>query len=65
MQAEDGIRVAPDRLECSSVRFRSAPGRTGCADKKQGIINQVELAKSHGDADQQAGLETALSEVTT
>ncbi|MEB0044084.1 MULTISPECIES: DUF1090 domain-containing protein [unclassified Pseudomonas] len=41
-----------------------APGLTGCAAKKQGIINQIELAKAHGNPDQQAGLETALSEVT-
>jgi len=41
-----------------------APGLTGCAAKKQGIINQIELAKSHGNADQQAGLEKALSEVS-
>ena len=41
-----------------------APGLTGCAAKKQGIINQIELAKSRGNADQQAGLETALNEVT-
>ncbi|WP_095195983.1 DUF1090 domain-containing protein [Pseudomonas sp. Irchel 3A7] len=41
-----------------------APGLTGCAAKKQGIINQIELAKSHGNAEQQAGLEKALSEVT-
>ncbi|MGH8387546.1 MAG: DUF1090 domain-containing protein [Pseudomonas sp.] len=41
-----------------------APGLTGCAAKKQGIINQIELAKSRGNADQQAGLEKALSEVT-
>jgi hypothetical protein len=41
-----------------------APGLTGCAAKKQGIINQIELAKAHGNADQQAGLEKALSEVT-
>jgi len=41
-----------------------APELTGCAAKKQGIINQIELAKSHGNADQQAGLEKALSEVT-
>jgi len=40
------------------------PGLTGCAAKKQGIINQIELAKSRGNADQQAGLETALNEVT-
>ncbi|WP_433737574.1 DUF1090 domain-containing protein [Pseudomonas putida] len=41
-----------------------APELTGCAAKKQDIINQIELAKSHGNADQQAGLEKALSEVT-
>ena len=40
-----------------------APGLTGCAAKKQGIINQIELAKSHANLDQQAGLEKALSEV--
>ncbi|MDU9034365.1 DUF1090 domain-containing protein [Pseudomonas corrugata] len=42
-----------------------APELTGCAAKRQGIINQIELAKSRGNADQQAGLESALSEVTT
>lgn len=41
-----------------------SPELTGCAAKKQGIINQIELAKSHGNADQQAGLEKALSEVS-
>jgi hypothetical protein len=41
-----------------------APGLTGCAAKKQGIVNQIELAKAHGNADQQAGLEKALSEIT-
>ena len=41
-----------------------APGLTGCAAKKQGIINQIELAKSRGNVEQQTGLETALSEVT-
>ena len=40
-----------------------APGLTGCAAKKQGIINQIELAKSHANLEQQAGLEKALSEV--
>ncbi|MDU9023661.1 DUF1090 domain-containing protein [Pseudomonas corrugata] len=42
-----------------------APELTGCAAKRQGIINQIELAKSRGNADQQAGLESVLSEVTT
>ncbi|KQZ86450.1 MULTISPECIES: DUF1090 domain-containing protein [unclassified Pseudomonas] len=46
------------------IAAEDAPGLTGCAAKKQGIINQIELAKSHGNAEQQAGLETALSEVT-
>lgn len=42
-----------------------APELTGCAAKRQGIINQIELAKSRGNQEQQAGLETALNEVTT
>ncbi|MBC3349914.1 MULTISPECIES: DUF1090 domain-containing protein [Pseudomonas] len=41
------------------------PELTGCAAKRQGIINQIELAKSRGNKDQQAGLETALNQVTT
>jgi len=41
------------------------PELTGCAAKRQGIINQIELAKSRGNQEQQAGLETALNEVTT
>ncbi|WP_434675503.1 DUF1090 domain-containing protein [Pseudomonas sp. D3-10] len=41
------------------------PELTGCAAKRQGIINQIELAKSLGNSAQQAGLETALNEVTT
>ncbi|WP_434704186.1 DUF1090 domain-containing protein [Pseudomonas sp. Z1-12] len=41
------------------------PELTGCAAKRQGIINQIEQAKSRGNQDQQAGLETALNEVTT
>ncbi|MCI0993648.1 DUF1090 domain-containing protein [Pseudomonas corrugata] len=41
------------------------PELTGCAAKRQGIINQIELAKSRGNAEQQADLETALNEVTT
>ncbi|CAI8799123.1 MULTISPECIES: DUF1090 domain-containing protein [Pseudomonas] len=46
------------------MAVEDAPGLTGCAAKKQGIMNQIELAKSHGNADQQAGLEKALSEVS-
>lgn len=41
------------------------PELTGCAAKRQGIINQIEQAKSRGNKDQQAGLETALNQVTT
>ncbi|VVM51261.1 Protein YqjC [Pseudomonas fluorescens] len=42
-----------------------APALTGCAAKKQAIIAQIEQAKAHGNTQQQAGLEKALSEVTT
>lgn len=42
-----------------------APALTGCAAKKQAIVTQIEQAKSHGNTEQQAGLEKALSEVTT
>mgnify|MGYP006193908173 CR=1 FL=1 len=38
---------------------------TGCAAKRQSIATQIEQAKAHGNAEQQAGLEKALSEVTT
>ena len=41
-----------------------APELTGCAAKRQAISAQIEQAKAHGNADQQAGLEKALSEVT-
>ncbi|MBN2991213.1 DUF1090 domain-containing protein [Pseudomonas cedrina subsp. fulgida] len=37
---------------------------TGCAAKRQAISTQIEQAKAHGNSEQQAGLETALSEVT-
>ncbi len=36
---------------------------TGCAAKQQSISNQIEQARLHGNAEQQAGLEKALSEV--
>lgn len=42
----------------------TAPGLTGCAAKRQAISLQIEQAKAHGNAEQQAGLEKALSEVT-
>ena len=51
-------------LAAPLMAAEEVPELTGCAAKKQGIINQIELAKSHGNAEQQAGLETALSEVT-
>lgn len=38
---------------------------TGCAAKRQAISTQIEQAKAHGNSAQQAGLETALAEVTT
>ena len=38
---------------------------TGCAAKRQAIMTQIEQAKTHGNSDQQAGLERALREVTT
>lgn len=51
-------------LAAPLMAAEDAPELTGCAAKKQDIINQIEQAKSHGNADQQAGLEKALSEVT-
>lgn len=41
-----------------------APELTGCAAKRQAISVQIEQAKAHGNSEQQAGLEKALSEVT-
>ena len=41
-----------------------APELTGCAAKRQAISAQIEQAKAHGNTEQQAGLEKALSEVT-
>jgi hypothetical protein len=41
-----------------------APQVTGCAAKRQAISNQIDQAKAHGNSEQQAGLEKALSEVT-
>ncbi|CRM37279.1 hypothetical protein [Pseudomonas sp. 22 E 5] len=41
------------------------PELTGCAAKRQAISAQIEQAKAHGNSEQQAGLEKALSEVTT
>ncbi|MFJ3487005.1 DUF1090 domain-containing protein [Pseudomonas sp. NPDC090202] len=41
-----------------------APELSGCAAKRQDISAQIEQAKAAGNSDRQAGLETALSEVT-
>ncbi|MGF6151013.1 DUF1090 domain-containing protein [Pseudomonas fluorescens] len=41
-----------------------APQLTGCAAKRQSISNQIEQARAHANAGQQAGLEKALSEAT-
>lgn len=40
------------------------PTLTGCAAKRAEISAQIEQAKAHGNAEQQAGLEKALAEVT-
>ena len=40
-----------------------APDLTGCAAKKQAITQQLEQARAHGNDNQVAGLEKALSEV--
>ena len=40
------------------------PELTGCAAKRQAISAQIEQARTHGNSEQQAGLEKALSEVT-
>ena len=42
----------------------TAPELTGCAAKKQAITLQLEQARAHGNDNQVAGLEKALSEVT-
>ncbi|MCR8934301.1 MULTISPECIES: DUF1090 domain-containing protein [unclassified Pseudomonas] len=51
-------------LAVPAMAEEEGPGLTGCAAKKQGIINQIEQAKSRGNMEQQAGLETALREVS-
>jgi len=53
-----GVMAAP------LMAAEQAPELTGCAAKKQSIISQIELARSQGNSDQQAGLEKALGEVT-
>ncbi|MFJ4194601.1 DUF1090 domain-containing protein [Pseudomonas sp. NPDC089534] len=51
-------------LAAPLMAAEEAPALTGCAAKKQNIATQIEQAKAQGNTDQQAGLETALREVT-
>ena len=51
-------------LAAPLMAAEQAPELTGCAAKRQSISTQIEQAKAHGNAEQQAGLEKALSEVT-
>ncbi|MBV4461540.1 DUF1090 domain-containing protein [Pseudomonas sp. COR58] len=51
-------------LAAPLMAAEEAPELTGCAAKKQNIVTRIEQAKAHGNADQQAGLEAALREVT-
>ena len=48
----------------SLLAAEEVPELTGCAAKRQAISAQIEQAKTHGNSEQQAGLEKALSEVT-
>ncbi|WP_110973379.1 DUF1090 domain-containing protein [Pseudomonas huaxiensis] len=50
-------------LAAPALAAEEQPGLTGCAAKQQAISIQIEQARSHGNAEQQAGLEKALSEV--
>ena len=52
-----GVMAAP------LMAAEEAPGLTGCAAKKQAITLQLEQARAHGNSNQVAGLEKALSEV--
>ncbi|CAM3665193.1 Protein YqjC [Pseudomonas reidholzensis] len=47
----------------SALAAEQQPGLSGCAAKKQAISEQIEQARAHGNGEQQAGLEKALSEV--
>lgn len=51
-------------LATPALAAEQQPGLTGCAAKKDAISKQIEQARAHGNSDQQAGLEKALSEVT-
>ncbi|VVO42340.1 DUF1090 domain-containing protein [Pseudomonas fluorescens] len=46
------------------LAVEETPELTGCAAKRQAISTQIEQARAHGNSEQQAGLEKALSEVT-
>lgn len=50
-------------LAAPAQAVEEQPGLTGCAAKQQSIRTQIEQARLHANADQQAGLEKALSEV--
>ena len=50
-------------LAAPVLAVENQPGLTGCAAKQQAISAQIEQARAHGNAEQQAGLEKALSEV--
>ncbi|HBP49112.1 DUF1090 domain-containing protein [Pseudomonas sp.] len=50
-------------LAAPLMAAETAPELTGCAAKKQAITLQLEQARAHGNSNQVAGLEKALSEV--
>ncbi|MDG9881444.1 DUF1090 domain-containing protein [Pseudomonas putida CSV86] len=50
-------------LAAPALAIEEQPGLTGCAAKQQNISTQIEQARLHGNTEQQAGLERALSEV--
>ena len=58
------LTVASCMASCRCWPPKKLPELTGCAAKRQAISAQIEQAKAHGNSDQQAGLEKALSEVT-
>lgn len=51
-------------MSTASMAADATPPLTGCAAKRQAINTQIEQAKAHGNIEQQAGLEKALSETT-
>lgn len=54
-------------LGCASplLAAESAKPQSGCAAKQAAIESKLEEAKAHGNANQAAGLQTALDEVKT